>query len=138
MAGVFNKTQRQFNLKLLSPSGSRLTVRLVPGMNEVDDKVWSQFLDPLDPQLERLKKQRLIDFGQKQDAKLVDEDFEDEVVKSKTKSEVKPGEAELAKKKAKEAKKLEEDADDFDDLDDEPKSETKKSGETKVDGKKSK
>lgn len=138
MAGVFNKTQRQYNLKLLAPNGSRITIRLVPGMNEVDDKVWQQFLEPMNDQLARLKKQRFIDFGEKQDAKLVDADFDEDVTKSKVKSETKPGEAELAKKKAKEEKQLEEN-DDFDDLDDEPaKSETKKSGDSKVDGKKSK
>lgn len=40
MAGVLNNTARPFNLKSMDSEGRRVTVRLKPGFNVVDDAHW--------------------------------------------------------------------------------------------------
>lgn len=44
MAGIKNNTERQYNLKCIGKNGNRVTVRLVPGINNVDDKHWGEFV----------------------------------------------------------------------------------------------
>ena len=90
MAGVVNTTHRQFNLKILSKAGERVTVRIVPGFNVVDDKHWSEFVSkegkPLDAYVSQLKEQGKLTFGKTQD----DQELESEVSKSKSKSQAMP------------------------------------------------
>ena len=84
MAGVTNTTQRQYNLKTIGKSGNRVTVRVVPGFNVVDDKHWSEFVSkegkPLDAYVSQLKEQGKLTFGKTQD----DQELESEVSKSKS------------------------------------------------------
>ena len=71
MAGVINNTQRQFNLKILSKAGERVTVRIVPGFNVVDDKHWESFVSKdgkeVDAYVSELKEQGKLTFGKTQD-----------------------------------------------------------------------
>jgi len=90
MAGVINNTQRQFNLKILSKAGERVTVRIVPGFNVVDDKHWESFVSKdgkeVDAYVSELKEQGKLTFGKTQD----DQELESEVSKSKSKSQAMP------------------------------------------------
>ena len=70
MAGVLNKTGRQFNLKCLSPEGGRVTVRLAPGFNVVNDTHWGYFVPKkgkVDKYVEYLSKKGFISYGSKED-----------------------------------------------------------------------
>ncbi len=69
MAGVNNKTARQFNLKAIN-EGKHITIRLKPGFNTVDDKAWDH-MKKCD-YVKGLKEDGLIDFGKKQDDKELD------------------------------------------------------------------
>lgn len=86
MAGVVNNTQRQFNLKTIGKNGNRVTVRVVPGFNVVDDKHWEEFVSAdgktVDAYVAKLKKEGSLAFGKDQD----DKQLESEVPKSKSKS----------------------------------------------------
>ena len=67
MAGIINKTARQFNLKCIDKKKSRVTIRIAPGFNVVDDKYWSTFVSKdgktVDPYVAELKKKGLLEFG---------------------------------------------------------------------------
>jgi len=90
MAGVINNTQRQYNLKTIGKSGNRVTVRIVPGFNVVDDKHWEEFTGKdgktVDTYVAQLKEEGKLAFGKIQD----DQELESEVSKSKSKSQAKP------------------------------------------------
>ena len=90
MAGVINNTQRQYNLKTIGKKGNRVTVRVVPGFNVVDDKHWEEFVSKegktLDAYVSELKEQGKLTFGKTQD----DQELESEVSKSKSKSQAMP------------------------------------------------
>lgn len=44
MAGVLNKSARQFNLNVYhAETKSKVKVRLAPGLNEVPDETWAKF-----------------------------------------------------------------------------------------------
>ena len=77
MAGVNNKTARQFNLKAIA-EGHHITVRLKPGFNVVDDEAWDH-MKKCD-YVKGLKKDKLIDFGNEQDDKELDADSSQEAV----------------------------------------------------------
>lgn len=86
MAGVVNNTQRQFNLKTIGKNGNRVTVRVVPGFNVVDDKHWEEFVSAdgktVDAYVAQLKKEGSLAFGKDQDEK----ELESEAPKAKSKS----------------------------------------------------
>lgn len=67
MAGILNTTARQYNLKCIGKSGNRITVRVAPGFNVVEDAHWEEFVSKdgkkVDPYVAELKKQGAIDFG---------------------------------------------------------------------------
>ena len=90
MAGVTNTTQRQYNLKTIGKSGNRVTVRVVPGFNVVDDKHWEEFVGKdakvVDAYVSELTEQGKLTFGKTQD----DQELESVVSKSKSKSQSKP------------------------------------------------
>jgi len=90
MGGVINNTQRQYNLKTIGKKGNRVTVRVVPGFNVVDDKHWEEFVSKegktLDAYVSELKEQGKLTFGKTQD----DQELESEVSKSKSKSQAMP------------------------------------------------
>ena len=71
MAGIMNKTARQFNLKCIGANGNRVTVRIAPGFNVVEDAHWNEFVSKdgkkVDPYVASLKKVGSIDFGPKVD-----------------------------------------------------------------------
>lgn len=68
MAGILNNTARQYNLKCMTKEGQRVTVRIAPGFNVVDDEHWKAFIKPkVDPYVAQLKKDGHIDFGAKID-----------------------------------------------------------------------
>lgn len=68
MAGVMNKTARQYNLKCVGVNGHRVCVRLAPGFNVVNDEHWNPFIKPeVDPYVAELKEKGLIHFGDKMD-----------------------------------------------------------------------
>lgn len=70
MAGIINNTARQFNLKGVTPDGQRVTVRLAPGFNVVNEAHWGHFIrkgKDAHPYVKQLKKLNLIDFGPKVD-----------------------------------------------------------------------
>ncbi len=89
MAGVTNRTARQFNLKTIGKNGNRVTVRIVPGFNVVDDKHWEEFVakdGKADPYVAKLKEEGSLEFGKGED----DKELESEVPKSKSKSTAMP------------------------------------------------
>lgn len=61
MAGVLNRTARQFNIKAMDKKGRRVVVRLVPGFNEVEDEHWNVCKE--DDYVKSLKKDDKINFG---------------------------------------------------------------------------
>lgn len=61
MAGVLNQTERQYNIRGMDKDGSRVTVRLKPGFNVVDDKHWAAVKDI--PFVQELKRNGRVDFG---------------------------------------------------------------------------
>ena len=65
MAGIINRTARQFNLKCIGANKNRTIVRVAPGFNVVDDEHWKQFVNgkKVDPYVAELKKAGDIDFG---------------------------------------------------------------------------
>lgn len=87
MAGVMNTTARQFNLKCIGKNGNRVTVRVAPGFNVVDDVHWEEFVSKdgkkVDPYVAQLKKDGFIDFGAKVDDMELEQDPD---TKSKSKS----------------------------------------------------
>lgn len=85
MAGVNNKTARQYNLKAIT-DGKFTTVRLKPGFNSVDDKAWANVKGC--EYVKGLKEQGLVDFGKKQDDKELDSDSSQEAVTKTTKAPV--------------------------------------------------
>ncbi len=86
MAGINNKTARQYNLKCIA-NKKRHLVRIAPGLNEVDDIAWAPF--KTDAYTKGLKEEGLIDFGKKVDDMLVTQD-PDTKSKSKVQSLPKP------------------------------------------------
>ena len=100
MAGILNRTARQFNLKAIS-NGHRAVVRVAPGFNVVPDEHWKVFVDgkKVDPYVADLKKQGLIDFGSKIDDMELDQEPD-----TKVKSKIEP----IAKLKEEAAKLAEE------------------------------
>ena len=90
MAGVINNSQRQYNLKTIGKAGDRITIRIVPGFNVVDDKHWEEFVGKdgkeVDAYVSELKEQGKLTFGKTQD----DQELESEVSKSMSKSQSKP------------------------------------------------
>jgi len=68
MAGIMNNTARQYNLKCMSAKGHRVTVRVAPGFNVVDDAHWEHFIKPeVMPYVAELKEKGLIAFGDDMD-----------------------------------------------------------------------
>ena len=62
MSGVINHTERQINIKAMSNKG-RVTVRLKPGFNVVNDEHWKAVQGV--EYTKDLKKAGKIDFGKK-------------------------------------------------------------------------
>ena len=71
MAGVLNRTARQFNLKCIGAKKNRVVVRIAPGFNVVDDAHWAEFVSTdgkrIDPYVRELKVAGHIDFGKRVD-----------------------------------------------------------------------
>lgn len=88
MAGIMNHTARQYNLKCIGKNGNRVTVRLAPGFNVVDDAHWQEFIHKDGKKADRyvmeLKKAGNISFGKAEDDMELDRDAD---TKSKSKSE---------------------------------------------------
>lgn len=67
MAGIKNNTARQYNLKCIGKNGNRVTVRVAPGFNVVEDTHWEEFVSKdgkkVDPYVAELKKAGHIEFG---------------------------------------------------------------------------
>ena len=87
MAGIMNKTARQFNLKCIDENKSRVTVRIAPGFNVVDDDHWKPFIK--DPYTLGLQKENSIDFGKEFDDMELEKD-PDTQAKSKSVAAPKP------------------------------------------------
>ena len=87
MAGIINKTARQFNLKCIGKNDNRVTVRVAPGFNVVEDKHWEEFVSKdgktVDPYVTYLKEQGYIEFGSKADDLELEQDPD---TKAKSKS----------------------------------------------------
>ena len=75
MAGVINKTARQYNLKAVK-SGKVVTVRIAPGFNVVEDKYWSAFVKgtKVNAYVAKLKSEGKLEFGKKQDDMEIEQD----------------------------------------------------------------
>lgn len=102
MAGIINRTARQFNLKCIGANKNRTVVRIAPGFNVVNDEHWKQFINgkKVDPYVAELKKKGFIDFGSDIDD-LELEQAPDTKAKSKSEPLVKlKAELEKAEKKA--------------------------------------
>jgi hypothetical protein len=71
MAGIVNKTARQFNLKCIAKNGNRVTIRVAPGFNVVEDSHWEAFVSKdgkhVDSYVAELKKKGSIQFGAEED-----------------------------------------------------------------------
>lgn len=95
MAGILNNTARQYNLKCVRKSdGARVTVRVAPGFNVVDDDHWGAFVPKdkkdMDPYVAQLQKEGKLEFGTD---KVEDMEMEkDPDTKSKSKVAPKPTE----------------------------------------------
>lgn len=68
MAGVMNHTARQFNLKSVIKEGTskiRVSVRVAPGFNVIDDEHWKAFVNgkKVDPYVAELQKAKSLSFG---------------------------------------------------------------------------
>ena len=93
MAGVMNNTARQFNLKCIGKERKRVTVRLAPGFNVVEDTHWDHFFKgtgkskKADPYLQSLKDDGSLDYGTKMDDLELERDPD---TKSKSKATPKP------------------------------------------------
>ena len=87
MAGIMNKTARQYNLKCIGKNKNRVTVRVAPGFNIVPDDVWGEFVSKdgktVDPYVALLKKENSIDFGESIDDLELEQDAD---TKAKVKS----------------------------------------------------
>lgn len=85
MAGVMNNTARQFNLRGVGKNGHRVTVRIAPGFNAVNDEHWKAFVDGriINPYVKQLKDKGQLEFGTKMDDMEMDIDPD---TKSKSKS----------------------------------------------------
>ena len=105
MSCVQNNTARQYNLKAIGPDGNRVTVRLAPGFNVINDDHWSAFIKPkLDPYVKSLKDAKKIDFGSKIDDMELEKD-PDTATKSKSvKAPVSPAKAKAEAEAKAEAK----------------------------------
>jgi len=118
MAGIMNKTARQYNLKCISKNGERVVVRLAPGFNIVEDVHWEAFVPKtgkgVNPYVAGLKKDKRIAYGKDFDDMELEQDA-DTVAKSKSepltklKAELESTKAETAEANSK-AKKAEEEA----------------------------
>jgi len=88
MIVVINHTARQFNLKTVD-GDKRVTVRIIPGYNEVPENIWKAFDDGkrIDPYVSGLQKNKQLDWGKGVEEKAFDDNAEP--VLSKTKS-IKP------------------------------------------------
>lgn len=100
MAGILNKTARQFNLKCVDVEKRRVTIRVAPGFNSVNDDHWKAFTHQgkdgakkLDPYVKELKARGHIDFGTKVDDMELDRDPD---TKSKSKAVAAPKPAKQA------------------------------------------
>lgn len=91
MAGITNHTARQFNLKCLSKNGNRVTIRLAPGFNVVEDTHWQEFVSKdgkeVNAYVKSLQEKDQISFGKKEDDKELEQDPD---TKSKSKSTPSP------------------------------------------------
>lgn len=93
MAGIMNNTARQFNLKCMGKNGHRVTVRVAPGFNVVDDEHWKHFVDKkrkhIDPYVKTLADAKDLEFGTKWDDMELERD-PDTKAKSKSAPPPKP------------------------------------------------
>jgi hypothetical protein len=93
MAGINNNTARQFNLKCIGKNKNRVTVRIAPGFNVVEDTHWEEFVSKdgkhVDPYVAEIKKKGFIDFGNKIDDMELEQD-PDTKAKSKSTPPPKP------------------------------------------------
>ena len=89
MGGIINRTARQFNLKAVGKNGNRVTVRMAPGFNSVNDEHWKAFVDgkTIDPYVGSLVKAGHLEIGDKVDDMELDKDPD---TKSKSKSNPAP------------------------------------------------
>lgn len=87
MAGIKNNTARQYNLKTIGKNGNRVTVRVAPGFNVVEDAHWEAFVSKdgkyVDEYVADLKKKGMIEFGAKVDDLELEQDAD---TKAKSKS----------------------------------------------------
>lgn len=87
MAGITNNTARQYNLKCIGKAGNRVTVRVAPGFNVVEDAHWEEFVSKdgkkVDSYVATLKKEGKLSFGKEEDDKELEQEPD---TKSKSKS----------------------------------------------------
>ena len=88
MAGIMNKTARQFNVKAMDKRGHRVSVRIAPGFNVVNDDHWEPC--KTDAYVKTLKAKGFIDFGKGMDDMEMDADPD---TKSKSKATPPPQKA---------------------------------------------
>ena len=88
-----NNTARQYNLKCIGARGQRVTVRVAPGFNVVEDEHWDHFFTgkakKADSYLQSLKDDGSLDYGTKMDDMELERDPD---TKSKSKATPKPAE----------------------------------------------
>lgn len=91
MAGVTNTTARQYNLKCIGKTGNRVTIRVAPGFNVVDDTHWNEFVSKdgkhIDPYVKQLQHDGFLLFGKAEDAKELEVEPD---TKTKSKSVAQP------------------------------------------------
>ena len=120
MAGIINRTARQFNLKCITKAGQRVIVRLAPGFNVVEDAHWEAFVPkkgPVDEYVAGLKKKGDVVYGDDIDDLELEQDpdtksksksepiakIKSDLAKANKEAEVQKDEATKAKEEAKEA-----------------------------------
>lgn len=86
MAGIMNNTARQYNLKCIGKNGERVTVRVAPGFNVVENEHWKHFKG--DPYVALLIKEKKIEFGKAMDDLELERDPD---TKAKSKAVIIPG-----------------------------------------------
>ncbi len=87
MAGIMNRTARQFNLKGCSEKGHMVTIRVAPGFNVVNDQHWEAFVSEkgkiLSPFVQELVDKKYIRFGERENDMELEQE-PDTVAKSKS------------------------------------------------------
>lgn len=79
MTCVYNSTKRKFYLNSNTDERTVIQAVLVPGFNEVDEKIWNEFSNEKGRLAEKLISSRQLQYGDDIELKALEEEFDNRI-----------------------------------------------------------